>query len=84
MSTGYVKSPTRTCSLPALFSLNCVIRCRSPSGVTFGEVPGELGVLAHVALHEERAALGVEAARDEVARHAVDARRAARPARTRP
>ena len=34
MSTGYVKRPTSECSLPSLFSLNCVIRERSPSGVT--------------------------------------------------
>ena len=45
-----------------------------PQGRHVGQVPGELGVLAHVALDEQRAPLGIEAARDEIARHAVDAR----------
>jgi hypothetical protein len=38
------------------------------------EVPRELGVLAHVALHEQGAARRIEPARHEVARHALDAR----------
>ena len=37
-----------------------------------GEVPGELGVLAHVALDEQRRLLGVDAAGDEVEHEVVD------------
>ena len=41
-------------------SLNCVIRLASPKPVMQLHHPGELRVLGHVALHEQRAALGVE------------------------
>ena len=37
------------------------------------EIPGELGVLADVALDEQGAPVGVDSARDEVPRHGVDA-----------
>ena len=52
--------PTRTDSLPALLSLNWVIRLELAHGGGALEQPGHLGVLDDVALDEEGAPLGVE------------------------
>ena len=60
--------PTRTESVPALFSLNWVIRPQLAHGGGALEEPGHPGVLGHVALDEQGAALGVEAGGQEVER----------------
>ena len=61
-----MNSPARTESLPALFSLNWVIRPQLAHGGGALEQPGHLGVLGHVALDEQRAPLGVEAGGQQV------------------
>ena len=54
-------------------SLNWCMRLRSPCAVTARQQPGQLGVLAHVALAEEDAALGVEAGGEQDRGRVVDA-----------
>ena len=58
-----MNSPTEEPSAPSrwLLSLNCVIRLASPKPVEALQDPGQLQVLRHVALHEQRAAVGVDA-----------------------
>ena len=57
-----MNNPTEDWSAPPLadLSLNWVIRLASPKPVMQLSTHGQLGVLGHVALHEQRAALRVQ------------------------
>ena len=56
-----MNSPSRLADL----SLNCVIRLSSPKLTRALHHPRQLGVLGHVALHEHRGDVGIEADREQ-------------------
>ena len=66
-----MNSPTRTESLPGALLLELGHPPQLAHGGGALEQPGHLGVLGHVALDEQRAALGVEAGGQEVERGLV-------------
>ena len=70
-----MNSPTLAAPSPPLadLSLNCVIRRASPKPGQALQHPAELGVGRHLALHEDRRPLGVDAHRHQLRRRAQGA-----------
>ena len=62
--------PTLDRSVPCFadLSLNCVIRLASPNPVMQLSTQASCGVLGHLRLHEQRAALRVEPDREQLGR----------------